>query len=178
MNTGCLHKPLESLLMKSPFSGMDPFIEACGLWGDLHTHLIEKVYDRLADAVSDRYLVRTGERSYVVLVEAEGKKDHPFVPDVGVTARRAGKKSPKKGGVALVEPSGAVEPVTMRAFVEVEHREAFVEIYEAGPDQRLVTCVEILSPSNKRPNTEGWELYQRKRQSLLVGGVNLVEIDL
>ncbi len=59
-----------------------------------------------------------------------------------------------------------------------EHREAFVEIYEMTPEQRLVTSIEVLSPSNKHPGTEGWELYQRKRQSLLLGDVNLVEIDL
>jgi hypothetical protein len=59
-----------------------------------------------------------------------------------------------------------------------EHREAFVGIYEATPEQRLVTCIEVLSPSNKRPNTPGWDLYQRKRQSLLLSGVHLVEIDL
>ena len=61
---------------------------------------------------------------------------------------------------------------------EEEHREAFVEIYEATPDQRLVTCIEVLSPSNKRPHTPGWDLYLRKRQSLLLGDANLVEIDL
>ena len=41
-----------------------------------------------------------------------------------------------------------------------------------------MTSIEVLSPSNKRPGTEGWELYQRKRQSLLLGDVSLVEIDL
>jgi hypothetical protein len=66
----------------------------------------------------------------------------------------------------------------MRAFIDEEHREAFVEIYEATPQQRLVTCIEVLSPSNKQPNTPGRDLYQRKRQSLLLGNVNLVEIDL
>ena len=66
----------------------------------------------------------------------------------------------------------------MRAFIEEEHREAFVEIYEAVPEQRLVTSIEVLSPSNKRPGTPGHELYLRKRQSLLLGDANLVEIDL
>ena len=66
----------------------------------------------------------------------------------------------------------------MRAFIEEEHREAFVEIYEATPEQRLVTCIEVLSPSNKRPHTPGWDLYLRKRQSVLLGDTNLVEIDL
>jgi hypothetical protein len=68
--------------------------------------------------------------------------------------------------------------VTLRAFIEDEHRERFVEVYETIPEQRLVTCIEVLSPSNKRPGTAGWDLYQRKRQSLLLGNVNLVEVDL
>jgi len=107
---------------------MDPFIEACGLWEDFHSHLIEKIGEKLADTAPDHYLVRTGERSYVVLQE--------------------------------------------------EHRETFIEIIEPNRGQRLVTTVEVLSPSNERPGTEGWELYQRKRQSLLLGNVSLIEIDL
>ena len=62
--------------------------------------------------------------------------------------------------------------------MEDEHREAFVEIYEATPEQRLVTSIEVLSPSNKRPGTPGWDLYLRKRQSMFLGEANLVEIDL
>jgi hypothetical protein len=115
--------------MRSPFPGMDPYIEACGLWGDFHHDLISEIKHALAQAARERYLVRAGERSYVVLVEDE-------------------------------------------------HREAFVEIYEATPEQRLVTSIEILSPFNKRPRTPGYDLYLRKRQSLLLGDANLVEIDL
>jgi hypothetical protein len=40
--------------MKSPFLGMDPFIEGCGLCEELHQHLIEDIYRYLADAVPDR----------------------------------------------------------------------------------------------------------------------------
>jgi hypothetical protein len=164
--------------MKSPFPGMDPYIEGCGLWEDFHSHLIEKIGEKLADLAPDRYLVRTGERSYVVLVESEGKKDYAFFPDVSVSAPRRRKRTTKKGGIALAEPNGGVEPVTMRPFIQEEHREAFIEIYEASPEQRLVTSLEVLSPSNKRPGSEGWDLYQRKRQSLLLGNVSLVELDL
>ncbi|MBI1913649.1 MAG: DUF4058 family protein [Planctomycetes bacterium] len=165
--------------MKSPFPGMDPYIEDCGLWEDFHGHLIEKIYERLADTAPAHYLVRTGERSYLVLVESEGKVSHPFLPDVSVTAPEGRKKTTRKrGGVAVAEPAEETEPVTMRAFIEEEHREAFVEIYEATPEQRLVTCIEVLSASNKRPGSEGRDLYLRKRQSLLLGAANLVEIDL
>ena len=71
---------VREFLMKSPFLGMDPYIEAFGLWGDFHSHLIEKIGEKLADAAPDRYLVRTGERSYIVLVESEGKKSYTFCP--------------------------------------------------------------------------------------------------
>jgi len=164
--------------MKSPFPGMDPYIEACGLWEDFHKHLIEQIAWQLADVTPARYVVRTGERFYLVLVESEGKTAHPFLPDVSVTTPRGRKKGSKKGGTALVEPIAGDKPHILRAFIEEEHRETFIEIYETDPEMRLVTSIEVLSPSNKRPGTEGWNLYQRKRQSLLLGNVNLVEIDL
>jgi hypothetical protein len=166
------------MIMKSPFPGMDPYIEASGLWGDFHSHLIEKIGERLADVAPEHYLVRTGERSYVALVDSEGKKSYPFLPDVAITAPRRRKKAPKKGGTALAKLLGDAEPVTMRAFVQEEHRETFIEINDTSPGQRLVTSIEVLSPFNKRAGTEGWELYQRERQSLLLGNVSLVEIDL
>ncbi len=63
--------------MRSPFPGMDPYIEARGLWGDFHHDLISEIKYALAQAAPERYLVRAGERSYVVLVEEDGKSSHP-----------------------------------------------------------------------------------------------------
>jgi hypothetical protein len=165
--------------MQSPFPGMDPYIEACGLWEDFHNHLVEKIFDRIASSVPEHYLVRTGERSYIVLAESNGKESHPFLPDVGVTAP----PTPAGSATAVATSAPAATGtetgvVTMRAFIDTHYRETFVEIYEAGPEQRLVTCIEVLSPTNKRRGTEGWELYQRKRQALLLGAAHLVEIDL
>jgi hypothetical protein len=57
--------------MKSPFPGMDPFIEGCGLWGDFHDALIQDIKNALAQRVPERYLVRTGERGYVVLASTK-----------------------------------------------------------------------------------------------------------
>jgi Protein of unknown function (DUF4058) len=165
--------------MKSPFPGMDPFIEACGLWEDFHTHLIEKIYEALTDAAPDRYTVRTGERAYVVLADANGHKSYPFLSDVGVASSSLTERaSTNQGGTAVAEAGTESVPVTLRAFVEEEYRETFVEIYALDPEQRLVTCLEVLSPSNKRRGSEGWNLYLRKRQGLLLGTANLVEIDL
>ncbi|MBI1914348.1 MAG: DUF4058 family protein [Planctomycetes bacterium] len=146
--------------MKSPFPGMDPYIEDCGLWGDFHFSLIAAIAKVLAEAAPEHYLVRIGERSYLVLVDEEDKASYPLPPDVRVLATQED------------------APLTMRVFIEEEHREAFVEISEATPEQRLVTCIEFLSPSNKHAGSDGRDLYLRKRQSLLLGNANLIEIDL
>jgi hypothetical protein len=165
--------------MKSPFPGMDPYIEGRGLWGDFHDDLINEIKRALAAAAPKRYFVRTGERSYHVLIESDEKVKRRFVPDVKVTTSIRDKKSKEKsGGVAVVEPSTHEGSVMLRAFIAEEQRENFVEIYEADPEQRLVTTIEVLSPSNKRPGTEGWDQYQSKRRSALLGGIHLVEIDL
>lgn len=165
--------------MKSPFPGMDPYIEACGLWGDFHDDLINEIKRALSREVPERYLVRTGERSYLVLVESEGKESRPFIPDVRITTKRGRRKQVRaKGSLALAEPGAADEPITMRAFIEEEQRESFIEIYEARPEQRLVTTIEVLSPANKQPGSPGRELYLRKRHAVLLADVNLVEIDL
>lgn len=162
--------------MNSPFPGMDPYIEACGLWADFHNHFIEKIYERIAETVPERYLVRTGERSYVVLVESEAKEQHAFIPDVGITSTAS--DSATGPATAVAEPVTEVGTFNMRAFIDEHFREKFVEIFETEPEQRLVTCIEVLSPANKRRGSEGWGLYLRKRQALMLGAANLVEIDL
>jgi hypothetical protein len=169
----------EGDVMTSPFPGMDPYIESCGLWGDFHNALISQIYQSLADVAPERYFVRTGERSYHVVMETDEKSDRPFVLDVRITTPERGKKPSKRsGGATVAEVASEEEPLSLRAFLTEEHRETFVEIYQDDPELRLVTTIEVLSPSNKRPGTEGWKQYQRKRRSALLGGVNLVEIDL
>jgi hypothetical protein len=163
--------------MKSPFPGMDPFIEACGLWGDFQGHLIEKIYDALSAALPAGYLARTGKRSYVVLAEANGKEEHSFLPDVAVTGAttRPAAAGKRKGAPAPVTEAESVE---LRAFIERDFEEKFIDIFELEPRRRLVTSIEVLSPSNKRRGSKGWKKYLRKRQALLLGKANLVEIDL
>jgi hypothetical protein len=159
--------------MQSPFPGMDPYIEACNLWGDFQHSLLHEIASYLARNTPDRYLVRTGQRSYLALHDSEDKVIYPCPAHV----RAAVQGGQKKRGTAMTEAAGE-QPHILRAYLEEEHREIFLNVYEAGPEQRLVTTVEVLSPSNKRPGTHGWDLYQRKRLSLMVDGVNLVEIDL
>jgi hypothetical protein len=164
--------------MKSPFPGMDPYIEACGLWEDFHDDLIAELKRALADAVPDKYVVRTGDRAYIELIEAEGKEHRQFKPDVSLLEPISPTPA-SAGGVAVAEPETDEEAVSLRAYIAEEFREKFVEIFEQDEEGlRLVTSIEILSPSNKRRDSPGRELYLRKRQAHLLGEANLVELDL
>lgn len=58
-----------------------------------------------------------------------------------------------------------------------EIREPFIEIY-SGERQRLVTSIEVLSLTNKRPGEHGRDLYLKKQKEVLESQVHLVEIDL
>ena len=66
----------------------------------------------------------------------------------------------------------------MLAQFQAEFREVFLEIHQTDPERRLVTGIELLSPSNKRRGTKGWRLYHRKRQLYLRGLAHFVELDL
>lgn len=54
-------------------------------------------------------------------------------------------------------------------------RHLTVEIRGAD-DDRLVTAIEVLSPTNKRG--DGWEEYRAKREQILRSTAHLIEIDL
>ena len=165
--------------MKSPFPGVDPYIEACGLWEDFHQLLIVKIYETIAPLLPQGYTVRAGVRSYIVLMEAEGKDENLAKPDIAITQPAKPKKPRKRNGVvAVAEPDAMADSVPLRAFIAEEFKETFVEIYAQREERILVTCIEVLSPSNKRPATEGWQQYERKRQAMLLGRANFIEIDL
>lgn len=167
--------------MHSPFPGMDPYIEASGVWEDFHHNLITEIQGAISAALPERYVVRAGERSYVVLSARNGEDESLTRPDVVAHRRRTVEAAPAAAGPAtavLEAPEGQPAPVRMRALVETEYREGFLEIRELNPQRKLITCIEVLSPSNKRPGTPGWLQYNRKRQAYLEGAANFIEIDL
>jgi hypothetical protein len=159
---------------------MDPYIEACGLWEDFHDKLIGEIERALAVVVPEHYAVRIGDRSYIIMSPSAGGTEHPILPDIAMVARRNnGRRKELKSGPAVAElPGTAQSPIAMRALIQTEFRETYIEILSTMPHNRLVTSIEILSPSNKRENSPGWEQYLRKRQAHLAGNANLVEIDL
>jgi hypothetical protein len=68
------------------------------------------------------------------------------------------------------------EPIVIQVLDET-HTEGFIQILDAAHGNRIVTVIEVLSPTNKRPGP-GRDDYRRKQEELWAGGVSLVEIDL
>ena len=149
--------------MGSPFPGMDPYLES--RWRDVHTALVASARTVLNEALPDGLIARAEER---IAIEAEGA-DQQYAPDVSVL-QAVGKES-----AAVVEGSGEWQaPFRLLAVME-PITERFVEITDVT-GERLVTVIEFVSPTNKRG--EGLRAFVEKRNTLLSGGVNFVEIDL
>jgi hypothetical protein len=68
------------------------------------------------------------------------------------------------------------EQALFTSIVREEHQEEFVEIRQRS-DGRLVTLVDVVSPSNKNTDA-GRRAYLARRSEARSGGANLVEIDL
>jgi hypothetical protein len=148
---------------KNPFPGMNPFLDR--RWSDVHTMLIGYIRDELAVKLPLDLNARA-EEGVAILA---GDDQRAYRADVAVseswkqgTGWQPGEKA---GGVVTAEPLILhVTDVTPR----------WVEIREATG--RLVTVIEVLSPTNK--NRSGFEDYRTQQCDYLSAGINLVEIDL
>ena len=93
--------------MKSPFPGMDPYIEEYDLWRDFHNDLIAEIKRTLAPVLPERYYVELEDRSYVLLAGVDGKEEKPFYPDVGV---RTSQPEPKADTTAAKKQDVLFKP--------------------------------------------------------------------
>jgi hypothetical protein len=153
--------------MKSPFPGMDPYLEHPALWPDVHNRLIAALADDLSQRVAPRYYVGLERRTYLLKAD-----DIVLVgrPDIAVAAASHA-PAPVSQAVAT---SATVLEVEVPMHDEVY--ENFLEIHEVKTG-KLVTILELLSPVNKL-NKQGREDYERKRGSIFRSWTNLVKIDL
>ncbi len=150
------------------FPGMDPYIEGQE-WEDFHTRFQNALAHALAPVLRPRYVARLEKRVYVERPPEEGTSTS--IPDLAVIRTPRNQRPTTAAG--MIPPA----PFAIPLPVPEERRETFLEIRlrEGG---KLVTVVEVLSPSNKRPGSEGWTEYQNKRQRLLNSAIHLIELDL
>ena len=152
----------------SPFPGMDPYLERH--WGDVHVGLIACIRAALQPNLPAG-LQALGQED-VRLEAADDQTDQQFGPDVAVIERAIG------GGVGRPGPSGVatVAPALVRVL-PVRRTRRWVEIIDTRSRHRVVTAIEVLSPSNKAAGRDNRD-YRRKVSDYISGRVNVVEIDL
>lgn len=159
--------------MKSPFPGMDPYLERH--WLHVHHALITYCVDQLQPRLPKALRARMEERVYVEPDEDTGRS---IGPDVRVIQRSGGRglsmEPGSEGGVAVA--TEFAEPVILECDSEPIH-EGIVTIIDRESGGRVVTVIEFVSPTNKRPG-DGREQYLKKRNECFAGGVNYVEVDL
>jgi hypothetical protein len=154
--------------MKSPFPGMDPYLEKH--WLDVHHRLATYACDQLQRKLPRDLRARIEER---VFVEFDDLGQYRGIhPDVRVIEhpRPDTVAQPPEGGVATAEPivvQTADDPIS----------QGYVEIVDASSGNRVVTVIEFVSPSNKVPG-EGRDLYLRKQREVIRAKASLVEVDL
>ena len=155
--------------MKSPFPGMDPYLERH--WGDVHATLMVYARNQLNAQLPDDLQARV-EESLSVEVEGDHGNGHSrtIYPDVRIVEDLGG--SPSRPSVAAV---AVAEPFVIK--LDEPRTERHIEIVEVGGDGRVITAIEVLSPANK-DNSAGRKAYRQKQEEYLLGGINLVEIDL
>lgn len=149
--------------MPTPFPGMDPYLEHPDMWRDVHHRLIATLADHLAPALRPRYRVKVEVRTY--LAEPD-KLTLIGVPDVGA--------------IRINEPPVTYAMPAQPRIVDVpvpdRIQEGYLVVQEVISGE-VITVVELLSPTNKRPG-EGRRKYEAKRLAVLGSRTHLVEIDL
>ncbi|MCS6829185.1 MAG: DUF4058 family protein [Armatimonadota bacterium] len=157
--------------MEKRFVGMDPYIEE-QLWEDFHNDMIVSIRAHLAPQLAPRYFAQIEERVYVEQVDQPADARKLFRHDVTIQTTGSHQLSGRGGeAVAVLEPQVLTLPETE------EKREPYIAIVTL-PARQVVTIIELLSPSNKNPESQGRQEYLRKRRQIIHSPVNLVEIDL
>ena len=156
--------------MPSPFPGMDPFLEHPSIFPDFHDRFVSYISELLQPHMPQPYYAALGRRAWVEIT------DRYIGPDVSVLHDERPFRA--AGGSVAVSDEVLTEPVVIHVPHD-ERVETFVEIYSGrGVERRLVTVIEVLSPSNKTAGEQGRDLYLRKQRELLQSKTHLLEIDL
>jgi hypothetical protein len=156
--------PRKSSNMTMIFPGMDPYLEDSRLWAGVHGRLIVYIADQIGRQIPPRYATAVEERVYLEGPEREVR------PDVSVRRTWLGGEGP---AIAVAEPDSMIEVWAPQEPI----REGYVTILDLLSGQRIVTVIEVVSPTNKYAGA-GRDSYLAKQEQILQSDAHLVEIDL
>jgi Protein of unknown function (DUF4058) len=156
------------IAMPSPFPGMNPYLEQDTVWHDFHERFCPVAAEMLTAQVRPHYIVKIDEHVYI----HEPPEDPRRLlgrADVGLA------ETPRAGAPNSPEAASDTSVAVRLPAVDFE-RQSFVEIRDRN-GRKLITVIELLSPSNKLPGPDR-EQYLAKRLQLIHSDVHVVELDL
>jgi hypothetical protein len=157
--------------MKSPFPGMDPYLEAH--WGDVHASIAIYARNQLQPQMPPDLKVRVEE--YIAVEDVDDEEIRHVAPDVRIVESTLPLSSGAATAVVDAETlTDDDQPLLVRNYVE-QPTQREIRIVDARDGGRIITAIEILSPTNKG---SGRRDYRKKQREFLEAGVSLVEIDL
>ena len=146
---------------------MDPYIEP--VWAPFHHDYIAELKRQLLAQLPDGLYAQMESDVFVVQGEVRGRL---YKPDVAALSR-AEPPDPGEVGRTATAIARPVRARVRRRPEAIPH----VSIREPRRGNRLVTAVEVLSPTNKDTARER-SVYRDKRDAYLMGSANVVEVDL
>ncbi len=154
--------------MNTPFPGMDPYLEHPALWPSVHARLVVAIANQLTRLLRPRYVASIEDRVFI--------EDQFRIPDVWVQQGTANGPANIQGMAATIPVIVEVEEAEEEP-IPLEVREHFVEILDTYRAMKVVTVLEVISPSNKAAGV-GRSAYRAKQRETLGSECHLVEIDL
>jgi hypothetical protein len=146
---------------------MDPYLEG-SFWMNLHLLLCTEIMRLLAPRVRPKYQVIASERFVLEMPDGIEVTTGNAYPDAAIIQASDAMFRAAETGIATA-------PLRMATVMPESVRHVTVEIRDRA-DRRLVTAIEVISPTNKRG--DGYNEYLAKRQRILLSTAHLLEIDL
>ncbi len=158
--------------MRSPFPGMDPYLEDPGGWGGVHDALIALIREQLNRKLGPGYIADGDTRVYIVAPDEQ----RWIFPDVYIieTPRPAA----RLGGSSVI-----AAPVRVNLAEATTVRQPYILIRDRA-SRNVVTIIELLSPLNKTPTPQSGVApaarleFLQKRRETPASTAHWLEIDL
>ncbi len=143
-------------------------------WGSFHAQHIINIRDAIEPELP-RFYIAQAERSLQI---RDGRRLGRPVTDTTLSQMRRAAERVGSATLRSAKPTARVPVAETIALSEDDYYHAII-IYDlrgGGRKGTPVTRIELLSPSNKSPNTD-FRQYLEKRDATLKSGVRLVELD-
>ena len=156
--------------MPSPFPGMNPYFEQADHWQDFHTEFLTVLRGHLEAQIGPDYIIQLEKHVYIHELPPEPRR---LLGRPDLSLIRSGASAAGRANLGVLEAPAEVQLPAQDFEVE---RVPFLEIRDRR-GRELVTVIELLSPSNKRPGDDRQQ-YLAKRREVIRSTAHLVEIDL